>query len=233
MLNDDVVYIPHNTNLGDHITSYCLMASLGLRHGKRYKLSTQSQWGQDFSHRLREIESVYCLDLTHWPSPILVDEPGTEKVDPWMNWIFPAVPMGMYKWTPSTAVGAGNERIKRQDVNEFYCYQFDGISSSSANPDPLLQQYIHTHMEMMGYEGIRLGKELSLSEICELLTGCSFFVGSDSGMSHLAHSVGCPVFLYEGAPPVHITHKNKAYGVFRDFQEFRDRTDHWLWFLSL
>lgn len=48
-------------------------------------------------------------------------------------------------------------------------------------------------------EVVRLGKHMSLSECCEAMASSDLFVGIDSGMSHVAHSVGVPVLIHEWA----------------------------------
>src|SRR5262249_11725273 len=53
-----------------------------------------------------------------------------------------------------------------------------------------------------------------------ILSQSELFVGIDSGMSHVAHSVGVPVFLkaYAELP---LCHPNKAYVAFRDGQDLK------------
>jgi hypothetical protein len=74
--------------------------------------------------------------------------------------------------------------------------------------------------QLPGYEFVELGKEhqSSLSEIIEILAQSELFVGIDSGMSHVAHSVGVPVFLKYYAE-LGLCHPNKEYVAFRDGQD--------------
>ena len=68
-----------------------------------------------------------------------------------------------------------------------------------------------------GYEFIEVGKQhqSTLSEIIQILSRSTLFVGIDSGMSHVAHSVGVPVFLKQ-YPELELCHPNKEYVAFDD-----------------
>jgi Glycosyltransferase family 9 (heptosyltransferase) len=69
--------------------------------------------------------------------------------------------------------------------------------------------------QLPGYEFIEVGKQRqsTLSEIIEILSQSTLFVGIDSGMSHVAHSVGVPVFL-KRYPELELCHPNKEYVAF-------------------
>jgi hypothetical protein len=68
-----------------------------------------------------------------------------------------------------------------------------------------------------GYEFIEVGKQhqSSLSEVIQILSRSTLFVGIDSGMSHVAHSVGVPVYL-KHYPELELCHPNKEYVAFDD-----------------
>jgi hypothetical protein len=74
--------------------------------------------------------------------------------------------------------------------------------------------------QLPDYEFIELGKthQSTVSEIIEILSQSELFVGIDSGMSHVAHSVGVPVFLKYHAE-LDLCHPNKEYVAFRDGQD--------------
>ena len=76
--------------------------------------------------------------------------------------------------------------------------------------------------QMPDYEFIELGKkhQSTISETIEILSQSELFVGIDSGMSHVAHSVGVPVFLKYHAE-LDLFHPNKEYVVFRDGQDLK------------
>ncbi len=74
--------------------------------------------------------------------------------------------------------------------------------------------------QLPDYEFIELGKKHqgTMGEIIEILSQSELFVGIDSGMSHVAHSVGVPVFLKYYAE-LDLCHPNKEYVAFGDGQD--------------
>lgn len=218
MLDPNAVYKLHNANLGDHLTSYCLMTILGQRHRVSYKLETLGDY-MDFSGRLEQIDGLFSECLYR---PALVKAHGTVKVDPWLNWCYPALPVNLaYQW-------------KRCELQRTFCYQFDGISAAEdKNPPTPLVAEIKAMLRQNGYRGIRLGAHMTLAEAATAMSTCALFVGCDSGFSHLAHSVGCPVYMYEGTLHTYTTHKLKQADVFYDLPTFVMKAEHWLKLLSL
>jgi FkbM family methyltransferase len=57
---------------------------------------------------------------------------------------------------------------------------------------------IRSLLESLGLEVVELDKRLSVDECVEHASRAALFVGIDSGMSHLCHSVGVPVAMYGG-----------------------------------
>lgn len=218
MLNQNVIYQLHNSNLGDHWTSYCLMAFLGKRHKQQYSLGVRNV-GEDYTKRLEEIAGLFREQLY---SPILIDAEGQEKVDAWLNWAYPAIPVDFrYRWDSS-------------HIEKTVCYQFDGISSAEdKNPPPALAYAIKVFFKSQGFRLVRLGGHLSLGEAVTYLSRCSLFVGCDSGFSHIAHSVGCPVYMYEGNLPFWHVHRLKQMDTFKNIEELAMRTEKWLELLTL
>lgn len=225
ILDAGVPYQLHNSNLGDHWTSYCLMLRLGQLHGRSYLLGTHNG-GIDHTYRLREIEELFS-EQQHRPT--LVQQQGYAKVDPWLNWCYPAVPVNKnYLWSENF------RRMESRPLPYSACYQFDGLSSAEdKNPPPSLVADMKQYLKNYGLQLIRLGSHLSLAKCAEALSQCALFVGCDSGMSHIAHSVGCPVYMYEGRLPTYTCHKLKQADLFRDLPEFRMKTEHWIQLLRL
>jgi hypothetical protein len=211
-------YQLHNNNLGDHWTSYSLMTVLGQMHRKQYSLGTING-GVDYTSRIEEIAGL----LSHNEfSPNLIRTQGIPKVDPWHNWCFPALPVReSYRW-------------KARAVEQIACFQFDGISSAEdKNPPQSLVDELRQYMHSLGLKTVFLGSGLSLAECAELMSKCALFAGCDSGMSHIAHSVGCPVYLYENKLPTYTCHKLKQADLFRSLPEFKWKSEHWLKLLRL
>jgi hypothetical protein len=57
------------------------------------------------------------------------------------------------------------------------------------------------------------------------------FVGVDSGMSHLCHSVGLPIFLLEYGLPTATVHSGKAHTLCKGYDDFVQRFDHFIGYL--
>lgn len=194
------------------------MATIGQLHKTKYMLGTM-EIGIDFTARLEQIESLFS-EIRF--APKLVRQPGSTKVDPWLNWCYPALQVdSKYRW-------------HLDKVEKTFCYQFDGISSAETkNPPIALVANIKTVLRTMGYKPIRLGAQMTLPQAAESLSKCAFFVGCDSGFSHIAHSVGCPVYMYEGQLLTYTTHKLKQADVFHDLPVFLAKIQHWSALLNL
>ena len=59
------------------------------------------------------------------------------------------------------------------------------------------------------HENKRLGLPMSLEECVQAAAGAALFIGMDSGMSHVCHSVGVPVILYDWARIDEFHHEKK------------------------
>lgn len=78
------------------------------------------------------------------------------------------------------------------------CYQYDGRSIAEMKNPPTadlgrLQQWPNMH---------RVGLPLTMEESLAKLAACKLFIGVCSGMSHVAHAVGCPMILIEYKSPI-------------------------------
>lgn len=84
-------------------------------------------------------------------------------------------------------------------------FQLDGLWNAEAkNPPPLeLPRLLGCLPE---FEGVALGKHLSVRQCVEALTTSDLFFGVDSGMMQLAYAVGTPAFL--------ITFRQDEYALF-------------------
>ncbi len=186
------IYIPWNTGLGDHIATVQLLTHLKRATNQHVRLSTL-QHGQDFSRRFQEI-----CDLISGSTPQLVADPGDTQLDGFNLWATPYMKIvDPWYW---------------RGTHPHVTYQFDGVSSPQKNPSSEQQQIILDHLERVhGYTCIPLGKDRSLAQCAELLATSAFFVGCDSGVSHLAHMTGVPIFLLEYGLPVVTCHRGKEY----------------------
>ena len=109
-----------------------------------------------------------------------------------------------------------------RNASRIISYQLE--TSTPHRPDRFCEPRLIEDLsdQLPGYEFIELGKtqQSTLNEIIEILSQSEVFVGIDSGMSHVAHSVGVPVFLKDYAE-LKLCHPNKAYVAFRDEQDLK------------
>jgi len=96
------------------------------------------------------------------------------------------------------------------------CYQFDGRSSHQLKN---LSKDDEKLFFDQNYNATRLGGHLSLKECVEVAATSDLFIGVCSGMSHLCHSVGVPVYLI-GHKRLHDYHTNKTYIYYKSMREF-------------
>lgn len=75
----------------------------------------------------------------------------------------------------------------------------------------------------LGREVVPLGSHLTLAECIRLMAESDLFVGMDSGMSHLCHSVGTPMLLHKwrGKDMLDVYHPGKAFERFGSVEEAR------------
>lgn len=98
-----------------------------------------------------------------------------------------------------------------------------GDTSCANGHVKLFMEALHSR----GYRVIEIGAEIGLAQSIEEASTSEYFVGVDSGMSHVAHSVGLPVHIIRNRLPRHhlyTTHRGKRYSSYRDIPDFLDRT---------
>lgn len=154
----------------------------------------------------------------------LTTQPATEKLNPadvWDWWNLPYLPTKQ-RWT-------------FQDYHRSIAVAFDGVSAADQkNLAPHEQeQVLRTLRQLLPKKQIiTVGKELGLDRSIEVLCQSLLFVGVCSGMSHVAHSVGTPQFLYQGKLPLDQVRPSKAYTPFK-LGDFEQKLKRYLGCLSL
>ncbi len=189
-------WAPWRFNLGDHwmTVNYLITRSYILREEQ---LLSRYQHGKDYGPRFAEMLSL--INGPERSSVVLVDEPGQQEPDGFDVWTGPAWPTHK-RW---------NARCHKTG---YICYQFDGISSAECkNPPEQDLDNILRDIYRSRLSGHMLGMGSTLENVVEHLSVASVFVGVDSGMSHLAHSVGCPVIIVEYGLPVITCHRCKHF----------------------
>lgn len=190
------VWAPWRFNLGDHwqTVNYLLTRSFVLREEQ---VLSRYQHGEDHGPRFKEI-----LALINGPERscvTLVDEPGVHEPDGFDVWAAPSWPTHL--------------RWERPTSPEPAVFQFDGISSAKdKNPSESDQDLIVSELtECAQYYPVKLGLNKTLKQCVEVLARTPLFIGCDSGMSHLAHAVGCPTIIVEYDLPIITCHRGKHF----------------------
>lgn len=181
-------------NLGDHwaTMNYIVCRSYILREEMRL---SRFQHGLDFGPRFREILGL--LDTPERSCISIVSDKGQQDPCGYAIWDAPSCPTKI-RWTP----GRKKRRI---------CFQFDGISSAESK-NPTLADEQRILEELMVYANpVKIGKHQTLSQIVQEMTNSDLFIGCDSGMSHIAHSVGVPTIIVQYKLPVITAHRQKHY----------------------
>ncbi len=208
-----------HSHFGDHWATLSL-----LRYRARLQKTRPSfsymHGNQSFLSRLREINDALgmekdgALDCT----PLLTDQPPTVGISILDVWSCPVVPTRRRWELP---------RTERTAV-----YQFDGVWSPEKNPSPEEQAVVLAHLRNAGYTPIRLGKHLSVAQCVDACATALLFVGCCSGMSHLAHSVGTPVYLLEYGYPVTTCHRLKQFVLCKGAAHFARESTAYIDFIA-
>ena len=143
-----------------------------------------------------------CLELIHSPGRVaLVDADATRSVDHllgeqlWNQEYFPT----HLRWPGRRFYG----RI---------CYQIDGRTRPAlTNPPSADVELLQGGWLPSGVELVCLGLPRSVTESVHLLATCDAFLGVDSGISHVAASVGVPMFLLQYHWPLAQAHTKQRY----------------------
>lgn len=209
------VMAPWRFGLGDHIATVNYAITRSWMLGVTVKIATQLH-GRDCGKRLREI-----LPLLHAPERCnvkIVDEPHTWEPDGFAIWASPYWPTKT-RWQ----VDHKTRRIT---------YHFDGVSSASdKNPPPSeMDAIVDLLVELSKYNisKVQLGQHMTIKKCVDVLADSTCFIGVDSGMSHLAHCVGVPVFIVEYKLPIVTTHRHKHYEHCRGTSELLRRVRGYL-----
>ena len=185
----EIVYNLWNTGLGDHIASISLLAQMSIERCAPVSFATPNV------HRTLEL-----LDLLDLGEAELDDRSsgGNTDLDGFNVWAT--------EYLPAKA------RWRRSRRTRFICTHFEGLSAAAdKNPPQGDIDQIGAWASQEGLGVVSLSHRITLARAAELLASCTLFVGCDSGMSHLAHTVACPTYLLEYQLPVVTCHRHKPY----------------------
>jgi Glycosyltransferase family 9 (heptosyltransferase) len=205
------IYRNWNYGLGDTWATIQLLAQ---KRGCEGSYLSTIQHGESLRPMQEEILSV--LDRTYFREDIyLVDEEPNTDLGGYAVWA--ALPLPTHtRWCP---------------YGRTICIQVDGVSTPELkNPPPQHVAAITAWAATNTYELVHVGKCLGLRESIKALARATFFVGCDSGMSHVAHSVGTPVYLLEYQLPVVTCHRHRAYVKCENVERFIAQAENYLTF---
>ncbi len=211
------IYRLCGAHLGDHWAGLSLMRYCAATSGQRPRV-VYTRDDQNFLARFQEIDALLSMDRDgdEDRTPIFTQEPYTCDVPNDTIWACPVVPTKRrWSFPPLTA--------------RTVVYQFDGVWSAAAkNPSVDEQTQVLNFLTAQGYVPVRLGRHLSLARCVQLCSIATLFVGCDSGMSHVAHSVGVPVYLLEYGLPVVGCHRQKQFVACRGARHFMQEVHQYL-----
>jgi ADP-heptose:LPS heptosyltransferase len=70
-----------------------------------------------------------------------------------------------------------------------------------------------------------MGLPDSLEGTCDALTRCRLFIGCCSGVSHVAHAVGCPMILVEYTQPIRPWHPATGWTLAQGTEDLIDKVN--------
>ncbi len=187
------IFIPWNQNFGDIFATIQLLLRRIDCTGDPVYLS---RWQNDTDLKPMMQDILRLLESSATTMLVIDDSKGNTKLSGYDVWQTPFYPT--------------NKRWSSWGKHAYYAYQFDGVSSPELKNPP--QSDINKiHDFLFPFPSIKVGLPMNAAASMSALAGCAFFVGVDSGMSHLAHSVGCPIFLLQYQLPVVTCHRGKPY----------------------
>ncbi len=187
---DPTIFTPWNSGLGDRWASLQLLLRLAVSKNESVAVSDA---GRGDLHREIVAELNAPVHLL-WRTT----DPGNTPLDGFNVWATDYFPT--------------RSRWYWRGIHKHVALHFTGNSAArEKNPPEEDQKKISEHLMALGYTVHYLGIHNTIKEAVEILAGAAFFVGCDSGFSHIAHSVGVPIFLLQYKLPVVTCHRGKSY----------------------
>lgn len=202
------IYRVYGQALGDCWLSLNYLINLALQEKETLKVS---YWYLNHSKKIRRVDNKLKEILPLFKHANLIQlgewEPTEWKI-PWQN-------LSKYPLTPTIVSWSKNNSKK-------ICYQFDAKSKKGQSfPSKDIENEL---LKQIGqnYELIKLGFHQTLRQCVEELANCEIFVGVDSGMAHMAASVGTPLFYCQNNRDSSCwgtVHSNKRFVLGKDYLE--------------
>ncbi|NIJ52328.1 glycosyltransferase family 9 protein [Dyadobacter arcticus] len=103
---------------------------------------------------------------------------------------------------------------RQQQCRKRIVYHLSPSTFGPTSCQPGEAELLVEKLTYLKFEAIRLGDHMSLEENIKIAASSDFFIGIDSGVSHLCHSVGIPIVLIRNrltSNYLKVTHAKKAY----------------------
>jgi len=216
--SDDAVFSLYGGGLGDRWGATSFLLRLSEATGRPSKIAGDSDSVLEFAQMLDTNGSV---EATRQPATIRIGSPRqvVEKVYgnfeddlsilPWAEVFRLPYLQTRWRWRPN--------------VDGLVCVHLTPSKTGLTTCPGRHVLMLREALEAVGYVMREFGPNLSLQQNLEIAASAEFFVGIDSGPSHLVHSVGIPMHLVRNHLPLHhirSTHHGKAFCVYRDLLEF-------------
>jgi len=203
------IWLPFHDHFGDlwASTSYFLGMSVRRRHPLYVSVGNLPEEKKQLLRDMVDLmDSPGCLVFT--------DAPPTHELEGAHMWHAPYAPLRRL-WHP-------HER------HHCFTYQFDGVCQpANTNPPPEeAAEILRVAEKVSGLPGVVLGAKHGVKVSAAIAATSAFFVGVDSGMAHLIHSVGTPCFLLRYRYPLDVCHRGKAFTECIGAAGFADRIQH-------
>ncbi len=216
-LNPDVVYSTQGGGFGDHWLLCGALLQASELHGKPFRLRRGKTRGEprpfavdyqeyfDTQGEIVESDSeakvvFFSRDGGKNDLERLMkdgyDNPVPERIIPW-NYLF-EVPLAK---TRKTHLGLRSRVI---------AYQFRARSRKDIKEcAPGEEDRFLEEAALAGYRTIEVGKHVPLDRCLEVLSWCEFYVGIDTGPTHLALNVGAPTWVVRNGADLDFTYKHR------------------------
>ena len=201
---------PRGGHLGENWLLLSYHINVALYSREIIRLAT---WHYGHHHfKLRKILPL----LRHSKLVQLVRLPATvlERPKKFVLWKYPLIP---------------TKKAWNLNSSRKICYQFDASKKRARFFSKKIERKILLHAEKLGYKLVRLGKNITLEKCVDEVSTSELFLGVDSGMLHLAASVGTPTILCENNRKIKSSYNqaNKSFILTRDHVEMRTAIDNY------
>ncbi len=215
-------YSPVGRNLGDSWWVVNAATRLHIKTAQPVGIYTMTAWRNHlYSCKPLLAEVIEQLDLPYVPALIGDGVPPGQR---FTEGQFPLVPTHVPRWPCPGPIDYFLTK-KRPVVahSKIFSYQIYGVSSRARQSfsRPYAVKMV-TMLQRLGLVERCVGLPLTLAQSIDVMCRARFHVGIDSGMTHVARSVGIPIYVYQAKLPldwIGAWHPLEKINVFRTIEE--------------